>query len=153
MSSGNGRNRGLAPSPEGGLLPGEELVQVRAGPWRLLVPMRHVERVLPAAMPAARPSAAPAAPAVAVGDALVPVVFASALTGADEVKLAAEHQMLLLFDGDRRALLWVDAVEDVVEHVPAAAPESAEPGAFAIGWSGADRPLAVVDVPRVLALA
>jgi chemotaxis signal transduction protein len=135
---------------------GEELVSVRAGPWHVLVPMRHVERVLPAAMPAARPAPSAASPAIAVNGSLLPVVFARALLGADEVRLSGSDQMLLLFDGARRALLWVDAVEDVVEHVPAAArvdPASAAPGAFAVGWSGSVRTLAVLDVPGVLAAA
>src|SRR5512133_3548667 len=73
------------------LRPGEELVTVRAAGWRLLVPLRAVERVLPAAMPAGRPASAATAPVVAVGDALVPVVFAGALLGEREVQLAA-HQ-------------------------------------------------------------
>jgi len=118
--------------------------------------MRHVERVLPAAMPAARPAPSAASPAIAVNGSLLPVVFARALLGADEVRLSGSDQMLLLVDGARRALLWVDAVEDVVGHVPAAAledPASAAPGAFAVGWSGSVRPLAVLDVPGVLAAA
>jgi hypothetical protein len=64
--------------------------------------------------------------------------------------------MVLLSDGSRRALLWVDAVEDVIGHVPADAhadSASAAPGAFAMGWSGSARPLAVLDVPGVLAAA
>lgn len=133
----------------------EELVRVRAGTWHLLIPMRFVERVHGAALPAARPSASDrAAPVVAVGPDLVPVVFAEALLGAGQVEIAPEHQMLLLRAGERRALLWVDAVEEVVEPAPSPAP----PGQDAIsglvaGWSGAPRPLAVLDVPRVVELA
>ncbi len=132
---------------------GEELVVVRAGEWRLLVPLRHVERVLPAAMPVARPSSVPTAPAIALGETLVPVVFAQALVGSGEVRLALEHQMIVLADGDRRALLWVDGVEDIVVHAPVTAPAGTAPGSFAVGWSGAEQPLAVLDVPRILAIA
>jgi hypothetical protein len=114
--------------------------------------MRAVERVLPAAMPAARPAAGAAAPVVAVGGALLPVVFAGALVGAAEVRLEARQQMVLLADGARRALLWVDAVEDVVPHAPAPAPPGGAPD-LVLAWSGADRPLAVLDVPRLLDLA
>ncbi len=135
------------------LRPGEELVAVRASGWRLLVPMREVERVLPAAMPAARPAPGLAAPVVALGAALVPVVFAGALVGATEVRLEARHQMVLLADRDRRALLWVDSVEDVVPHAPAAAPPGGAAPDLVLAWSGADRPLAVLDVPRLLDLA
>jgi chemotaxis signal transduction protein len=134
------------------LRPGEELVALRAAGWRLLVPLRAVERVLPAAMPAARPSADGAAPVVALGGALVPIVFAAALVGEREVRLAASQQMVLLAERGRRALLWVDAVEDVVPHAPAPAPPGAAPD-LALGWSGADRPLAVLDVSRLLDLA
>jgi hypothetical protein len=140
-----------APTTGDGLRVGEDLVTVRAGAWRLLVPLRNVERVVSAAMPAARPALAAASPVVALGDDLVPVVFAEALLGAAEVRLAPDHQMVLLGAGGRRALLWVDAVEDVVPHAPATAP----PGTAAdlvVGWSGAGRPLAVLDVARVLAL-
>lgn len=140
-------------APADVLAAGEELVVVRAGPWRLLVPMRHVVRVLPAAMPAARPSPAPTAPAVALGGTLVPVVFALALVGSEEVRLATEHQMILLADDDRRALLWVDAVEEVVAYARVAVPEGAAPGRFSVGWSGAEQPLAVLDIPRILEIA
>jgi hypothetical protein len=132
---------------------GEELVRVRAGAWRLLVPLRHVERVLQAAMPAARPASSSAAPVVALGDALVPVVFAGALVGASEVRLAADQQMVLLACDGRRALLWVDAVEDVVPHGPAAEGAGSGPADLILAWSGPERPLAVLDVPRIVALA
>jgi chemotaxis signal transduction protein len=134
------------------LRPGEELVAVRAAGWRLLVPLRDVERVIPAAMPAARPSAEAAAPVVAVGDDLVPVVFAAALLGEREVRLTAQQQMVLLRRDRGRALLWVDAVEDVVAHAPAPAPPGGGPD-LVLCWSGADRPLAVLDVQRLLDLA
>lgn len=127
---------------------------VRAGPWRLLVPMRHVERVLPAAMPAGRPGPSPVSPAVALEGALVPVVFARALLGAGEVRLSGSDQMVLLSDGALRSVLWVDAVEDVVAHAPAEGrgqEGNASPGAFSLAWSGPERPLAVLDVPGVLA--
>jgi hypothetical protein len=134
------------------LRPGEELVVVRAAGWRLLVPLRTVARVLPAAMPAARPAPGAVGPVVGIGDALVPVVFAAALVGEREVRLGASQQMVLLADGARRALLWVDAVEDVVPHAPAPSPPGAAPD-LVLGWSGADRPLAILDVPRLLDLA
>jgi hypothetical protein len=140
------------PTPPDTLAAGEELVAVRAGPWRMLVPLRHVERVFGAAMPAARPATPSAAPVVAIGEALVPVVFAAALVGATDVSLAPEHQMVLLGAGGARAVLWVDAVEDVVEHVAAASPPREGPDALVAAWSGADRPLAVLDVPRLVSL-
>jgi len=118
--------------------------------------MRFVERVHGAALPAVRPSGgAPASPVVALGpDDLVPVVFAEALLGAAEVRLAASHQMILVCEGERRALLWVDSVEDVVEHVPREAPVAdAGPDGLVAGWSGEALPLAVLDVPRLLDLA
>jgi hypothetical protein len=122
----------------------------------MLLPMRFVERIHGAAMPAGRPSGgAPALPVVALGpDRLVPVVFAEALLGAAEVRLGGSQQMVLLGDGDRRALLWVDSAEDVVEHVPREghAPDGGPDGLVA-GWSGEDPPLAVLDVPRLLELA
>ncbi|HET8542075.1 MAG TPA: chemotaxis protein CheW [Anaeromyxobacter sp.] len=139
-------------TPGDTLRPGEELVALRSAGWRLLVPMRAIERVLPAAMPAARPATGATAPVVAVGVDLVPVVFAAALVGEREVRLEARQQMVLLADGGRRALLWVDAVEDVVPHAPAPAPPGAGPD-LVLEWSGADRPLAVLDVPRLLELA
>ncbi len=143
--------RSAAPTSGDTLRPGEELVAVRAAGWRMLVPLRDVERVLPAAMPAARPALGAAAPVVAIGDALVPVVFAAALAGEREVRLAAGQQMVLLGSGGRRALLWADAVEDVVPHAPAPpAPEGGGAPDLVLAWSGADRPLAVLDVPRLL---
>jgi chemotaxis signal transduction protein len=134
------------------LRPREELVALRAGGWRLLVPLRHVERVLSAAMPAACPGATAAPPLVALGQALVPVVFASALVGAAEVRLSASDQMVVLAGGGRRAVLWVDAVEDVVPHEPAAAPPRTADRDLVLAWSGPERPLAVLDVLRVLEL-
>jgi hypothetical protein len=90
---------------------------------------------------------------VALGAELVPVVFAEALLGGAEAHLAPEHQMLLLRDGPRRGLLWVDAAEEIVEHAPVAPPPgSALPGALVAGWSGRDLPLAVLDVPALLSL-
>jgi hypothetical protein len=129
---------------------------VRAGAWRLFLPMRFVERIHGAALPAARPSGGvPASPVVALGpDDLVPVVFAEALLGAVEVRLAASQQMVLVGEGTRRALLWVDSVEDVVEHVPREAPAAdGGPDGLVAGWSGESLPLAVLDVPRLLDLA
>jgi hypothetical protein len=104
-------------------------------------------------MPAARPAASAAAPVVAIAGELVPVVFAGALVGATEVRLAPDQQMVLLAAGSRRALLWVDAVEDVVPHGPVSAPGGEGPADLILAWSGPERPLAVLDVPRILALA
>lgn len=131
----------------------EELVAVRCGAWRLLVPMRHVARVLGAALPALAPGG-DAAPTVAVGSELLEVIFGEALLGAAEVALRGGDQMLLLEAGGRRALLWVSAVEEVVEHRPVEPPAgAAAPAGLLAGWSAADRPLAVLDVPRMLARA
>jgi chemotaxis protein histidine kinase CheA len=141
----------LAPPVSVPLAPREELVRVRAGAWRLLLPMRFVERVLGAALPAARPSLGDdAPPVVAVGRSLVPLLFARALLGAEEVALRAEDQMVLLRIDGRRALLWVDAVEEVVEFSPVEPPPGASPGAIVAAFSGAGQPLAVLDVPRLL---
>jgi chemotaxis signal transduction protein len=144
--------RAPARTPDPALAEREELVSLRAAGWRLLVPLRHVERVLPAAMPAARPAGEAAAPVVAVDGELLPVVFASALAGGVEVELEPSQQMVLLAARDRRALLWVDAVDDVVAHAPARPPPGAAPGELVLAWSGAERPLAVLDVPRLLSL-
>lgn len=153
MGKAGANERGDRPTPVDGLLPDEDLVAVRTGAWRMLVPLRHVERVLPAAMPAARPSVSAASPVIALGDERVPVVFAGALAGAGEVSLAGSHQMVLLRSEGRQAVLWVDAVEDVVPHAPAAAPEGVAGGDLVLAWSGAERPLAVLDVPQLLSLA
>lgn len=114
--------------------------------------MRSVERVLSAAMPAARPAREAAPPVVAVGEALLPVVFAAALVGEREVRLAAGQQMVLVRDRGRRALLWVDAVEDVVPHAPATPPADGAARDLVLAWSGAERPAAVLDVARILDL-
>jgi len=136
------------------LAPREELVQVRTGAWRMLLPLRFVERVLGAALPAVRPSAdGDASPVIALGRELLPVIFAEALLGAEEVRLGAEDQMVLLNHGGRRALLWVDAVEEVVEFAPVPPPPGAAEGHVVAAYSGAARPLAVLDVPRLLQLA
>lgn len=153
MSSGGPIEVLPAPPVSDGLAPREELVRVRAGPWRLLLPMRFVERVLGAALPAASPGpAGDAPPVVAVGEALVPLLFAHALLGAEEVRLDGDDQMVLLRDGDRRALLWVDAVEEVEELVRVPSPGGTQEPLVA-AWSGPERPLAVLDVPRLLELA
>ncbi len=149
---GGPRERGGARHQGPALEPREELIVVRAGAWRFLVPTRNVERIHPAALPAAVPATETAAPMIALGADLVPVVFAQALFGATEARLAKEHKMVLLSERHRRALLWVDAVEDVVEHAPVEKPEGSEEELVA-GWSGGDRTLAVIDVSRLLDLA
>lgn len=132
---------------------GDPLVKARSGPFRLLVPLDRVERVLPAALPTATPAAAgPAHPLVSVGGTLLPVLFAEALLGAAEVRLGPGDQLLQLKDGPRQALLWVSSVEEVVSCEPLAPPADHRPGLVA-GYSDADGPLAVLDVARALALA
>ncbi len=128
----------------------EELIVVRSGAWRLLIPVRHVLRIHPAAMPAARPAAAPRPPMIAVEGELLPVAFAAALAGAGAVELAPHHQLVELGAGGRRGLLWVDAAEDVVPLEPAARPPATD--ALVSGWSGAARPLPILDVPHLLDL-
>jgi hypothetical protein len=128
----------------------EELVLVRTGAWRMLLPVKNVRRIHPAALPATRPSAAALAPVVAVEGALLPVAFAAALAGAAQVELAGNHQLVELAAGSRRGLLWVDAAEDVVPFEPSAG--TRPPEALVAGWSGAERPLPVLDVPRLLEL-
>jgi len=135
------------------LQPGEDLVVVRAGPWRMLLPLRHVRQIHPAAMPAAQPGVPAGAPVLDVAGALLPVAFAAALAGSSEVRLAADQQLVELAAGGLRGLLWVDAAEDVVPHAPAAgAAGAAAASALVAGWSCAERPLAVLDVPRLLEL-
>jgi hypothetical protein len=109
--------------------------------------------VVQAALPALRPGAgARAHPVVAVRGALLPVLFAEALLGGDEVSLRPGDQLLLLRDGERRALLWVSALEEVLPFEPLPPPAGA-PDALVAGWSSAPEPLAVLDVRRALDLA
>jgi hypothetical protein len=132
---------------------GDPLVLARSGAFRLLVPLRNVERVLPAALPTARPAAQGRAhPVVSVGGTLLPVLFAEALLGATEARLRPGDQLLQLKEGAGQALLWVSAVEDVVACEPLAPPADHRPGLVA-GFSEADGPLAVLDVGLALALA
>ncbi len=140
---------GRASTLDSPLAAGEELVLVRSGDWRILVPMRHVERIHGAALPAAVPAQAAACPPmVCIAGELVPVLFGEALFGAAGVTLAASDQMILLRAGDRRALLWVDAAEEVLPFEPLSG-EAALP-ALASGFSGRERAYAVLDVPRLL---
>jgi len=136
----------------GALRPGDALVRLRSGAFRLLLPLDAVERVLPAALPAARPGAdGPRHPVVSVGGSLLPVLFAEALLGEAEAQLRPEDQLLLLRHGEQRALLWVSAVEDVVPCRPL--PDSPGPADDLLaGWSDADVPLGVLDVARLVAL-
>jgi hypothetical protein len=128
----------------------EELVVVRAGHWRILLPVCHVRRIHQAALPAARPGSPPLPPVIAVDGSLLPVAFAAALAGASSVEMRAHHQLVELAAGDRRGLLWVEAVEDVVPLEPAPGETSGD--ALVSGWSGATRPLPILDVPRLLQL-
>ncbi len=135
--------------------PGDALVVLRARGWRFLIPLAAVERILPAALPAALPSATSGAAAVRVGAELLPVIFCAAFLGGEPLELAAEHRMVLVRDRDRAALLWTDAVEDLVEHEPFV-PEAAGPtpgGELVLGFSGRAPPLAILDVGRLLAAA
>lgn len=135
------------------LRPGEELVLARSGAWRILVPLRHVERILGAAMPAAIPSTTGDrdSPLVAVAEELIRVVFCQALLGAESVSLAAGDQMILVAHEGRRALLWVDAAEDLVPFDPVPPPAGGVGApALAMAFSGRARPLAVLDVPGLI---
>jgi chemotaxis signal transduction protein len=129
---------------------GDELVVVRAGTWRMLVPLRHVRRIHAAVLPTARPGAPALAPVVSVGGTLIPVAFAAALAGESRVELATHHQMVELSAGPRLGLLWVDSAEDVVPFAPAAVERPAE--GLVAAWSNAAAPLPVLDVPRLLEL-
>jgi hypothetical protein len=134
------------------LAPGDELVLARSGRWRLLVPMRYVERIHGAALPAVVPSAGSPAHALAsIGGSMVPILFCEALLGADSVTLAGSDLMILLRDQRRRALLWVSAAEEVVPFEPLAT--DAELPELALAFSGRERAHAVLDVPKLLALA
>ncbi|MBI5545207.1 MAG: chemotaxis protein CheW [Deltaproteobacteria bacterium] len=130
------------------LQPGEPLVQVRCGPWRALIPLRYVERVLAAALPTALPTASPGAlPVVSLAGQSVPVLFGEALLGAERVALHQGDQMICLNDGVRRALLWVSAAEDIL---PCEAAPGTPPGEFSAALQGAGG-TAVLDIPRLLA--
>ncbi len=128
----------------------DELVVVRAGHWKMLLPVCHVQRVHPAALPAPRPGSPPLPPVVTVDGVLLPVAFAAALAGSASVEMRAHHQLVELAAGGRRGLLWVEAVEDVVPLEPAPGDTSGD--ALVAGWSGARRPLPILDVPRLLEL-
>lgn len=141
---------GSVPVAGARLAAGEELVLVRSGGWRLLIPMRHVERIHSAALPAVVPAVAPSHPLLSIGGAMVPLVFCEVLLGAESVTLTASDKMILLRDGARRALLWVGAAEEVVPYEPLQG-EAGLP-ALALGFSGRDRAYAVLDVPRLLDL-
>ncbi len=144
---------GIVSTPGDGVSAAEELVLVRAAAWRFLLPIRFVRRIHAAALPTARPAPAPIAPVIAVEGELLPVAFAASLAGAAAgagVELAPQHQLVELADGARRGLLWVDAAEDVVPHEPARG--ARPPEALVAGWSGAERPLPILDVPRLLEL-
>ncbi len=123
---------------------------VRTGPWRMLLPVCHVRRIHPAALPAARPGSPALAPVISIEGSMLPVAFAAALAGASSVALQAHHQLVELAVEGRRGLLWVDAVEDVVPFEPA--PGDTSEAALVQGWSGAARPLPILDVPRLLEL-
>lgn len=123
---------------------------VRAGHWRMLLPVCHVQRIHPAALPAARPGSPPLPPVIAVDGSLLPVAFAAALAGSSPVEMHAHHQLVELAVGERRGILWVEAVEDVVPFEPAPGETSGD--ALVSGWSGASRPLPILDVPRLLEL-
>jgi hypothetical protein len=114
--------------------------------------MRHVERIHAAALPAAIPAEAGAChPVVSIAGELVPLLFCEALLGATAVTLASSAQMLLLRAASRRALLWVDAAEEVLPFEPVGS-DAALP-ALASAFSGRARPFAVLDVPALLDLA
>lgn len=131
---------------------GEDLVLARSGRWRLLIPMRHVERIHGAVLPAVAPSAGPPSrPLVSIAGTLIPVVFCDALLGAPSVTLAASDMMILLRHERRRALLWVSAAEEVVPFEPVGT-DAALPS-IALAFSGRDRAHAVLDVPKLIDLA
>jgi hypothetical protein len=137
-------------TPGAGVPAPDELIVVRAGTWRLLLPVQHVLRIHPAALPSARPAAEPRSPTVTVEGDVLPVAFAAALAGPGAVELASHHQLVELGDRGRRGLLWVDAAEDVLPFEPA--PGAPPPDALVAGWSGAELPLPILDVPRLLDL-
>lgn len=144
---------GNVSTPGDGVPAAEDLVLVRAGSWRFLLPIRFVRRIHPAALPTARPAPSPIPPVIAVDGELLPVAFAAALAGAAGaagVELAPQHQLVELAAGERRGLLWVDAAEDVVPNEPSGG--SRPPEALIAGWSGVERPLPILDVPRLLEL-
>lgn len=123
---------------------------VRAGHWRMLLPVCHVQRVHPAALPAARPGSPALAPVISIEGSMLPVAFAAALAGASSVDMRPHHQLVELAADGRRGLLWVEAVEDVVPLEPA--PGDTPDDALVSGWSGAARPLPILDVSRLLEL-
>jgi chemotaxis signal transduction protein len=131
---------------------GEDLAILRVGDWRCLVPARSIDRVLAAVAPIAVPGAdAPGRLYVRVGGELLPLVFGSALLGADSAALRPSQKMVLLEADGRRWVLCVDAVEDLIPFAPLDG--AAHPLELAGGWtcalSGGERTLPVLDLDRL----
>lgn len=127
-----------------------ELIVTRIGDQRLAVPLGAVKKVLPATAPVRVPSPTPTPPRVTVDEAQLPVWFGAGLMGAARVVLEPSDQMLVL-RGEQPVILWVSAVEEVVQaqlsvdKVPGGADE------LIAGWAQVEkRALPVLDVPRFL---
>jgi hypothetical protein len=131
---------------------GEELAILRVGDWRCLVAARSIDRVLAAVAPIAVPGVdAPGRLYVRIGNELLPLVFGSALLGADAATLRPSQKMVLLEAEARRFVLCVDAVEDLVPFTPL--DDAGQPLELAGGWtcalSGGERTLPVLDLDRL----
>jgi len=90
-----------------------ELILSRIGGQHLLVPLAAVEGVTPAL----RPSVAPGEgqpPQVELKGRPLPVWFGAALLGSPKVVLEPSDQLLVL-RGSSRVVLWVSAVEEILQ--------------------------------------
>ena len=137
------------------LTPGEELLVLQVGAWRLMVPVRHVVRVAPAAMPVAVPGGDSARAMLEVAGQLLPVVFGRRLLGEATVTLAAANKVVLLQHGAQRVALWVDRIDEIDAYTPwkGEVPLSGEVGGFVAGFSAGPPALPVLDGPALVASA
>lgn len=134
----------------------EPLAVVRVGAWKLALPLRAVQQVFSAAMPTAVPSNRPTpAMAVRIGDELVPVAFAAALLGVEQLTMRPEDKMVLLDADGGRVVLWVDAVEEIVPYEPlqGRVEVPGADGGWVAGFSAGEHAMAVLDPSRLRAAA
>jgi hypothetical protein len=131
---------------------GEELAILRVGDWRCLVPARSIDRVLAAVAPIAVPGADPPGRLyVRIGADVLPLIFGGALLGWDAASVGPSHKMILLSAAERRFLLCVDAVEDLVPFAPleGATTQLELGGSWTCALSTGERTLPVLDLERL----
>ncbi len=108
-----------------------ELIVCRVDRDVLLVPLSEVARVVPAEAPVRAPGARARPPVVTLDGQPVQVWFGAAFFGASQVTLEPSDQMLVL-RGTSPVVLWVSAVEEVLEVQPQ--PARPEDGPLVAGW-------------------